>query len=267
MSTTDAINYLTDTLYDKLDNTKPVAAIFLDLRKAFDLIDHDILLYKMKKIGIRGLANQYFKKYFTNRRQIVKINNLFSKEEKMLCGVPQGSVLGPLFFLIYINEMLELFSDDIIAFADDTTVICNGDTWAEAENDANHKISVINNWLTMSKLILNTKKTEFITFSIYNNKQPDSFKIILNGTELNKVNVTKFLGIYIDSDLRWNNHIYKIVKKTYYVIYIIKKLINIFNFQQVLAAYYALIQSVISYGIIGWGSACETHRKVLVKCT
>ena len=102
-----------------------------------------------------------------------------------------------------------------------------------------------------------------INLSTYNDKQPDNFQIILNNYNLNGVNSTKFLGIYIDSNMKWSSHINNVVKKSYYVIYIIKKLVKILNCQQVLAAYYALVESVLTYGIVGWGGVYKCHRKKL----
>ena len=218
---------------------------------------------KIDKIGIRGQTNNYFRDYFKDRKQIVKIDNTYSDECEIKCGVLQGSVLGPLFFLMYINDMIDLFCDRVIAFVDDTTVLCEGENWTEVEKIANYKINIIDNWLRAHKLILNNEKTVFITFSIYNNKQPDKILIKIKQQTLSNVKTAKSLGIYIDSNLRWNAHVNNITKKSYYIIFILKKLVNILSFHQVLAAYYALLQSVISYGIIGWGGVYKSHRDKL----
>ena len=180
-NTADAINYMTEYIYSKQDSLKPVAAIFLDLKKAFDLVDHKILLNKMDEIGIRGMSNEYFKNYLRDRLQVVKIGNEYSNEEKVKCGVLQGSVLGPILFLIYINDMINLFPDEIIAFADDSTILCSGNDWIEVQKNAANKIKRVNDWIKHNKLIINVEKTVCMTFSIYNNKQPLNFQLELNG--------------------------------------------------------------------------------------
>ena len=201
-STSDAISYITNYLYDNLDNSNKIAAIFLDLRKAFDLVNHKILLDRMENLGIRGNVNAFFQNYLSNRKQIVRIDDVFSEQETIECGVLQGSVLGPLLFLIYINEMIDLYPDEIVAFADDTTVLCKAKNWDEVEIIANIRINQINNWLSQNKLILNSEKTVFITFSNYKNKQPINFQINIAGNSINKVKHTRFLGIIIDSHLK-----------------------------------------------------------------
>ena len=205
IGTSEAIEYLTNIFYDKLNNVEPVAAIFLDLQKAFDLVNHNILLAKLENIGFRGLANKFFKSYLENRKQVVKIENSVSDCKNVICGVQQGSVLGPLLFLVYINDTLLKYSDNIIAFADDTTLVCNGENWIDVENDARNKINSISRCLNANKLILNE--------TIYNNKQHEQFNISIYDRELKNVNETKMLGIFIDKNLRWKNKLIVLLVK------------------------------------------------------
>ena len=264
-STNDAIKYITSSIYNYMDNDIKVAAIFLDIRKAFDFVDHNIFLAKLDNIGIRGTTNDFFANFLKDRQQTVRIGEEYSDKKNVNYGVLQGSVLGPIFFIIYINDRINLFRNDVVAFADDSTIICKEKSWNEIEVDANKKINIIIQWLSEHKLILNYDKTVYITFSPKKNTQPDKFCIKIDNTSIKKVDCTKYLGIYIDQNLKWSFHIKNVIKKCYYVIYIIRKLLNILSCKQIISVYYALLESVITYGIIGWGSAYKTHSEALDK--
>jgi hypothetical protein len=132
-STQDAIVHLIKNIYKSLDKSKPAVALFLDLAKAFDTVNHVKLLDKLNSYGIRGNALNLITSYITNRKQIVKIDNKFSTVKNLKWGVPQGTVLGPLFFIIYINDLLHLkLNGSIISYADDTAIYVEAETWEEA---------------------------------------------------------------------------------------------------------------------------------------
>ena len=179
---------------------------FLDFAKAFDTVNHEILLQKLKYYDIRDKALLWFTSYLTNRTQYSEIGDTLSEIGYIKCGVPQGSVLGPLLFLLYVNDITE--SSNILKFflfADDTTLFYSDKTNAETENTLNTELHKISDWLAANKLSLNVGKSNFIIFSLGNNKK--SLNILINNLPVSEKTVTKYLGILMDNKLNWKQHI------------------------------------------------------------
>ena len=172
-STSVALALLYDRLTHALYNVNYVLGVFLDFRKAFDTVNHDILLRKLYVLGIRGTAHGWIKSYLSNREQFVVFNNTQSTKQMINCGVPQGSILGPLLFLMYINDMAAvshvLFP---ILFADDTNVFLNGSNVDDMMRTMNNELMKINEWLYCNKLSLNVSKTHFIIFKSQGMRNP-----------------------------------------------------------------------------------------------
>ena len=155
-----------ESLVDALDNGKCAVGILLDFQKAFDTVDHSILLDKLHCYGIRGIANQWFFSYLSNRQQSVVYNGYESELNVINCGVPQGSILGPLPFLLYINDLTNVSSFFIpIPFADDTNLFCTGTDLKEIIRLVNEELSKIYYWVNANKLSLNIDKTNFMLFT------------------------------------------------------------------------------------------------------
>ena len=213
-STEFAIIELLDKITRAIDKGEYTIGIFLDLCKAFDTINQRILIKKLEYYGIRGISQQWFQDYLTNRKQIVKYNQVRSKELTITSGVPQGSILGPLLFLLYINDIQHCSKIvSFILFADDTTISHSNKCLKTLNEIMQVEINKVAEWLDINKLSINTSKTKFILFRSYNKKQNFDITVEMNKEKLKQVKNTTFLGIVIDECLIWNEHVDLIGKK------------------------------------------------------
>ena len=202
-STIDALFQLTETI--RQYHNKNLISFFLDLKKAFDTINHDILISKLELYGIRGTCQSWFKSYLGNRMQRVELIGINSSWKRVKCGVPQGSILGPLLFIIYINDLLNVCKDEIILFADDTNIEAIGCSI----NDVASDLKNINDWLTENMLVLNREKT--IQLNIKTDNLNPRFD--LNNQYVKVDNTRKYLGVRLGSKLTFKTHISHVVKK------------------------------------------------------
>ena len=272
-STELAALHLCSEMSKKLDNKETPFSVFLDLSKAFDLLDHHILLSKLNHYGFDEMSLALCKNYLTNRRQFVCYDQEKSDTIDILKGVPQGSILGPLFFIIYINDIY-LSSDKLnfILFADDTTAFStlenfdmnsNGDI-VEIGSAINQELNKIDAWILANKLKLNTSKTKAMCF---HTKQRDIKypKLFLNNAEVELVKHFNFLGIIIDESLDWSTHINSLSTKLSRTIGIINRLKNFLPIYTLKTLYYSLFASHLTYGIILWGYTNEKVYKIQKK--
>lgn len=256
-STTLAVLDLQEKITSALENRQSSIGIFLDLSKAFDSIDHTILLNKLYHYGIRGQALELFKNYLTGRKQYVTANGQISQLANITYGVPQGSILGPLLFIIYINDITTA-SDyfQFIIFADDTNLFITHKDNDKLFSLANTELNKISVWFKSNKLLLNSKKSSYIHFSYSNN---ESKAVYIDNEKINQVNETKFLGVTIDKDLKWGPHISKLCKKLSQSIGVIYRLRNELNGKTMLTLYFSIIYTHLTYSNIIWGSADKIH--------
>ena len=181
----------------------------MDLSKAFDTLNHDVLLYKLETFGIRGNALSWLKDYLSHRQQYVVYNGVSSDLLTIKCGVPQGSILGPLLFLLYINDISQTSSLlSYIIFADDTNIFYSHKNLDTLAHTLNLELLKISTWFKCNKLSLNVNKTNFIHFKHANNHYPEfPHNITINGLSLTRKTHSKFLGVLIDEHLNWNEHL------------------------------------------------------------
>lgn len=272
ISTSDALNHVISLISRKLDSNYKCLGVFLDLAKAFDTVFIPSLVNKMEHLGIRGIPLQLFNSYLSGRTQTVRVGEYVSDEQPLSFGVPQGSVLGPTLFLIFIDGLchLQLHNADITTFADDTVLIFHGSTWNEVKNNAELGLAKVMEWLNLNILSLNLDKTKYITFSIRNSTQPDNtFSIKAHSCgypflsscscyKLESTRLTKYLGLLIDQNLNWISQINLLTTRVIKLIYIFKNIRHLGE-PLVKSIYFALCQSILTYGIEAWGGAKKSH--------
>ena len=231
-------------------------ATFCDLSKAFDTISTDILLHKLNIYGIRGLANKWIESYLTNRTQYVNIDSHTSSCLPVRCGVPQGSILGPLLFLIYINDISASTTENILSFAEDTTIFLSDKDPEHLFHRANISLCAIFNWFRANKLSLNATKTQYMVIQPHNRKQNISaYNLKIDDVVLTKANSCKFLGIIIDESLSWKPQLSSINSKISRAIFAIKQVKFTLPLDSLRTLYYALIHPHLIYGLLAWGNA------------
>ena len=212
-STSHAIISLVEKINNALDSGKILIGVFLDLKKAFDTVNHKILLDKLFIYGIRGNILKWFKSYLNERQQYVNFQGTESQMKCVTCGVPQGSIIGPLLFILYINDMDNVSKNIFpILFADDTMVLIEGNNLDVIITSLNSELDRINTWLKSNKLSLNVTKTHYMVFHRARRKVSHN-KLFINNSMVTQVSCSKLLGIILDNKLNWTSHIAYIKKQ------------------------------------------------------
>ena len=260
-STMTALLEATDDWAFNIDRGYVNAVVFLDLKKAFDTVDHPILLSKLYLYGVIGNAYELLSSYLDNRTQRCAVNGVISNTCTLTCGIPQGTILGPLLFLLYTNDLPNCLSNSKPRmYADDTHLTYADNDICSIETSLNQDLSNINRWLIANKLTLNMTKTEFMLIgSRQKLNSLSAFPVLeINGTQLNRVNFTKSLGVLIDENLTWSNHINAITKKISSGIGSIKRISHCVPPATLHTIYHGLVQSHFDYCSVVWGNCAKT---------
>ena len=249
-----------DKIINYLENGKLPLAVFLDLSKAFDTIDHEILLSKLRYYGITGNSLLWFKSYLSNRKQYVQFKDSFSSYSMIRTGVPQGSILGPLLFIIYMNDIAHITNKFFFTiYADDTTLIApictfDVDNHLSISQNINAELKVITDWLALNKLSLNAKKTKMMVFHYHQKNISNlNLRLYINKTRIKQVQDFNFLGVVFDECVTWKEHTQKIAGKISVSVGTLNRLKRFLPVDVLKTIYNALILPHLNLGILLWG--------------
>ena len=267
-STVTALLDLTNQWCFNIDRGLVSGVLFLDLKTAFDTVDHQLLLTKLEYIGIRGHAFELFKSYLESRFQIVFTNGVLSDKAILRCGVPQGSILGPLLFLIYINDLTTIADYATVRmYADDTNMTFTACSIPDLQHDMNIDLQFLQNWLVANRLTLNVLKREFM---LVGSRQrvatlTQELDLSINGISLKRVNSSKCLGVEIDEFLTWDAHISSVSKKVSSGIGVIKKIKPIVPTSNLLSLYQSIVEPYLDYCSVVWDDISDQLTDKLQK--
>ena len=257
--TSHALINITENIRKALDDGNIGCGVFVDLQKVFDTVDHEILLAKLNHYGIRGVSNDCFKAYLSNRNQYVSINGYESGLAAVNCGVPQGSILGPLLFLLYINDLNQAIKFcKVHHFADDTNLLCLSNSIKKLNKLVNADLKHLPNWLNANKISLNVKKTEMIIFKSKQRKLEGDFKIKLCGKILDPTESVKYLGVKIDANLTWQHHVNDLSIKLNRANALLFKMRKYVSLKKLRPINFAIFGSYLSYCCLVWAQNFST---------
>ena len=267
-STSTCLTEITDFLLDNMNSKQLTGSIFLDLRKAFDVIPHDLILRKMKYYGIRNCELEWFSRYLMNRKQCVSIKGTTSSLLEVKSGIPQGSILGPLIFCLYINDISKLpfhSNTKISLYADDTAMFNTDQNLTKIQRNLQSDFDLISNWLVINRLFLHPQKTKVMLFGSKRKLSNQHLCIKHNDIVLESVDQMKYLGVILDNKLNWSLHISHIANKISRSIGCIRRIKTYLSQKHLINLYFALILSYIDYCCTAWGNCSITSMNKIQK--
>ena len=259
LNTFDALAKFTSDVYSALDNHKSIISIFIDFSKAFDTVHPNILLDKLQHYGIRGNIHKWFKSYLSNRSHYTLHNKTTSNIKTMHLGVPQGSILGPILFLLYINDMNSVSTFNIIQFADDSTLYLQGDNPTHIIHKANIELTKFSEWCLANRLTINTTKTYYMLFTNTIAKYQPLPRLTILNDDILQVNIIKFLGVTFDKNLTFKYHITNLCLKLSRSIALLLRTKSLVPSEISSMMYYAHIYPHLSYCNPIWSTTYPCH--------
>ena len=265
-STTHATLDFIKNIEDAIEKNEYAIGVFCDLSKAFDTLNHEILLSKLEYYGVTDTALLWFKSYLRNRKQYVEWNNCKSSTAPIETGVPQGSILGPLLFLLYINDLPSATKLKCVMYADDTNLLIKGSNLEALAIDLNKELEIVNDFFKANQLKLNTKKTKIVLFQKKNNAKDVStrIQIFLNSEKLEFEEEAKFLGITIDSNLTWEKHCSNVANTISRNNSLINRAKKLLPPRSLKLLYNSFIQPHLQYGLAAWGGCKGRNKKRII---
>ena len=262
VSTEMALSNVYETFVDNFEKKLITCAVFLDISKAFDSVSHGILLKKLERYGVRGLPLRLLQSYLSGRFQYTLIDGQRSPLLPVTCGVPQGSVLGPFLFSVFINDLPSVTNMSATLFADDACFNLGHENPLTLQCHVNGELEKISAWFRENRLSLNVEKTNFIV--IHRRNKPIKLHIKLNGVQLSENDQVKYLGVTIDQKLNWKPQIRNCTSKLSKCLWAITKLRPYTNTSTLKLVYFSLAYPYLQYCISSWGGACQTNLQPLL---
>ena len=260
-STAHAILNVNEQVLTNIDSNRHTLSIFLDLSKAFNCVNHDILIKKMQNHGITGTPLNFFRSYLTDQYQFTRVNGYDSEWRKITCGVPQGSVLGPLLFILYMNDLSNISCFSVSLFADDTCLIISHKYITHLESICNEQLKVVDDWFKANRLTANLKKASkfmLTTGKKLNTNVLSKIELKMGNVTLERVDSIQYLGVTLDENFTWSKQIMNLKTKLAGSVGILSKLRYFVDTKILIQVYHALVCSRLHYGITCWGAAAKT---------
>ena len=254
-STEQAITQLNNWVLESMDEGKVTGLLFIDISKAFDSLNHKVLLRKLEHLGLSERSLRWFRSYLADRQQSVLINGELSEPHTITLGVPQGSILGPLLFNVYINSLPNAVKKTrMILYADDAVLFCDASTRQELQVALEREFTKISNWYTDNRLTINVKKTKLMLagskrmLSLF-----EDFELQSNGTQIDRVQSFKYLGVTMDSKWSWKPHISNLLKKLGHRLSLFNRIFHMLDNRTRIAFYNGLVLPHLDYADTVWG--------------